>query len=57
MSKTDRILRRKEKSSMPSIVRRIDPVTGEVIERILLPAQDGKRTIPRPAWPKAKKRP
>ena len=40
MSKTDEILDRKARSGQSSIVRRLDPMTGEVIERILPPAQE-----------------
>jgi hypothetical protein len=41
--KTDEILRRKAASGQPSVVRRTDPVTGEVIERILPPSQPDPR--------------
>jgi hypothetical protein len=41
--KTDEILRRKAASVQPSVVRRIDPATGEVIERILPPSQPDPR--------------
>jgi hypothetical protein len=68
LGKTDKILRRKAKSPQPSIVRRIDPTTGEVTDRVLPPTQaepqtwtarhhmNWKRTIPWSAWFKARRR-